>query len=532
MIEFLDEAYKPGLEDGEDHALAALWPLGRSFVAFQARLSLPEDALIVWGDLLEEAVDPAVPVHRLRLSAPGYAFSAFRVARVGGLGDPLLPFRSAFLRAGDALNLLFLAETGEDPAPSAARLTRSLSGEEGERVCEHAELPIRPLGYTLPEPRRYQKKIDLWQHNTCIARYYGVEAYSEAHFRLMKPYFEALSRLGQRSVTVLATHKPWDGQRRGLAGQIRPASLFEAQMVRVCREDSGLAIDFTPMDRVVALAEACGITEEIEIFGLCGAWTARSLVAVQTKEGLAYLSEEEMEVYIDALARHIREMGWTERTVICADEPQDEARFAREIERLRRLAPDLRLKGALDHRSFADRFGKALHVVVPSFFTACRRLPLLRSLPGEKTWYICCGPNKPNTFLTSPLLETRALCYLGELFGFDGLLRWAFTAWPEDPYREAAVGPWEPGDTFVVYPGRDGYPVLSLRYLQLRRMAEDQQLLCAVRDPVAYAARIFTLTDPERFEIDGWTVKGKLHTLSPCDFEAVRRAMVEELRTT
>lgn len=531
MIELLDEVYKPGLADDETHAIAALEPLGRSFMAFQARLSLEKDSLVVWNDLLEEAVDPRVPVRRLRLSAPPYTFQAFRVAQVGGIGDPLLPFRSASLRAGEYLTLLFLAETGEAPAAAAARLMLSLVLAEGEQAEECAELPIRPIPYTLPAPKDYLKKIDLWQHNTCIARYYGVGEYSDAHFALMKPYFEALAQLGQRSVTVLAAHKPWDGQRRGLNGQARPASLFEAQMVRVTRTAAGLDIDFSPMDQVVALAAACGIADEIELFGLCGAWTERSLVAVRTPSGLGYLSEDEMESYIAALYRHIQQMGWAERTVVCADEPQDAQRFEHEIRRLRRLAPGLRLKGALDHPAFADRFGQALSVVVPSFFTACRRLPLLRSLPGSKTWYICCSPNKPNTFLSSPLPETRALCYLNEIFGFDGLLRWAFTAWPEDPYREAAVGPWEPGDTFLIYPGRDGRPVLSLRYLQLRRMAEDQQLLAAVRDPMRYAARIFYTTDPEQFEIDGWAVRGALHTLSFRVFEETRRAMAEELRT-
>ena len=67
------------------------------------------------------------------------------------------------------------------------------------------------------------------------------------------------------------------------------------------------------------------------------------------------------------------------------------------------------------------------------------------------------------------------LPYLAVQGGYDGLLRWSYNDWPEDPYAHPEWGDWPTGDTFLVYPGENG-PVSSLRWEQLREGIQDYEL--------------------------------------------------------
>ena len=101
-----------------------------------------------------------------------------------------------------------------------------------------------------------------------------------------------------------------------------------------------------------------------------------------------------------------------------------------------------------------------------------------RELTGKRfLWYVCCGPDHPNTFLRSDLCETRLIGALTRHMKFDGFLRWNYTVWPDDPRRDIRYGAFASGDTNFVYPARNGYPLLSLRYMALRRAIEDFELL-------------------------------------------------------
>lgn len=80
------------------------------------------------------------------------------------------------------------------------------------------------------------------------------------------------------------------------------------------------------------------------------------------------------------------------------------------------------------------------------------------------TYYICCGPARPNTFIFSDPAESAWLAPFSAAMGFDGLLRWAWCSWVENPLRSQDFTAWPSGDTSLVYPG----PRLSLRALLLR----------------------------------------------------------------
>ena len=97
------------------------------------------------------------------------------------------------------------------------------------------------------------------------------------------------------------------------------------------------------------------------------------------------------------------------------------------------------------------------------------------------TCYVCCFPQYPNTYLSSNLLETRYLAILAEYFNLAGFLRWNYTVWPDDPRRDIRYSSFPAGDLNFVYPAADMKPLLSLRYMALRRAIEDFELLKMLR---------------------------------------------------
>ena len=64
----------------------------------------------------------------------------------------------------------------------------------------------------------------------------------------------------------------------------------------------------------------------------------------------------------------------------------------------------------------------------------------------------------------------------------DGFLRWNYTVWPRDPRYDIRYHPFPAGDTNFVYPGGDMQPLLTLRYMALRRSMEDYELLAMLRN--------------------------------------------------
>ena len=80
------------------------------------------------------------------------------------------------------------------------------------------------------------------------------------------------------------------------------------------------------------------------------------------------------------------------------------------------------------------------------------------------TYYVCCMPWSPNTFMWSAYDEAFWLGVYPGVCGLDGFLRWAYNSWGENPLVDASFDSWSPGDCVLVYP--DGCP--SIRFIELR----------------------------------------------------------------
>lgn len=484
----------------------AVCPRG-GFAAFQAVAASDRPMLVCIGR--SGGFSPYGQVDRVRIAVRGDDWIAqhVRMQLVGLVQDDDGTWKSDLLLNQDAiycdkrlqqvwieLPVELEAEPGFHQGTVAFYYSRMFGQET---LLKELRFSVNITGAKLPSPQNYKFYLDLWQHPCNIARKADVPYYSDAHFAVLEEYVKSLAELGQKAVSVIVSDVPWSGQNCA-ATENTPTDLFEYSMIETEKRDGVFFYDYSAMDRYITLCETYGIREEIEVFGLTGIWTFSETgyghpataypeairIRYQENGVYGYLTQkEDVEAFVRALEVHFREQGWLDRVRIAADEPGDIEAYTRSLENLQALAPDFRIKAATNRVAFIKEFAGVVQDFVPMLSDLVQGKKvfdrLRQGIKGRTAFYVCCQPIRPNTYLSSPLLEARLLPVLAAWLGVDGFLRWSYTVWPEHPrthlpYRSTL---WKSGDTNFVYPGGNGSPLLSLRYKLLLRGIQDFELL-------------------------------------------------------
>lgn len=378
-----------------------------------------------------------------------------------------------------------------------ALFTGSMYEDEQETASAELMLTVKP--YILPNPKEYRFYLDLWQHNSNIARKHEVTLWSDRHFEIMERYIISLAALGQKSVTIVASEVPWRGQSCFLNHRV-PSNLFEYSIIQVTRNENGeFEYDFTSMQRYIDICKIHGICGDIELFGLTNVWVQERFDTVTVCEGYPeniliryydkksscykYMRDKkEIIDYIKAIEAYFINTNQISIVRVTADEPTNIQKYRESLSLLRSVAPSFVFKTAINHAEFVEEFKDAINDFAPSIECASsdyeKLMKYREELDGKRfLWYICCGPEYPNTFIKSHLLESRLIGVLTSMSGFDGFLRWNYTVWPDDPRKEIRYASFPAGDTNFVYPSSGGDVLLSLRYKQLKLGIEDFELL-------------------------------------------------------
>lgn len=392
-------------------------------------------------------------------------------------------------------------ETGKNLAPGNYTGRVNVYGSllfEDEKLISSLPFTLKVLPVRLPELSESRFRLDLWQHHTSVARTYEVPLWSEEHFTLMERYLEALEQLGQTAATVIVSEAPWSGQWSAWY-RTNPSDTFEYNMIRVKKDREGVFhYDFSVMERYIRLCLAHKIDREIEIFGLAGVWTlpdaGLSGVLEDGEEAvriryydeesgtLRYIRrQEELDAYLRAVDENLYQNGWADLARIACDEPADGAAFQRTLEHLAERMPHMHFKVTICSK-------KVLQAEYAQISECVVNLPLLlgdsETLPklAERyllSYYTAMEPPHPNTFLCCHPAEIRFLPWLSLLLGLDGYLRWAAWLWPDLPFDFDSYHyqKFKAGGMQLLYPGKDGRPLYSLRYKQLKRGLRDYMIL-------------------------------------------------------
>lgn len=393
----------------------------------------------------------------------------------------------------------------------------------------------------------------LWQHWGVLAYHGETPRWSPAHFAQIDRVMQTLAELGEKALTVMASEAPWSGQRLYTREWGELANLFEYNTVAIEKTARGWRYDYAALDRLVEMGLAHGIADEIEVFGLINIWQSpeygfgqpsdypdgvRLRYRDQETGAYAYMTRRaDVAAYMTALENHFAQKGWLDRVRLVADEPGDLEAFRQSLAALNEAMPRCRKKAALNHVEFVEEFASQIDDYVPAVKVMAEKLDALSSLrpviAGRLLWYLCCGPDHPNTFFKSPLLESRLMGIITGYLGYDGFLRWAYCCWPRRPRQSARMSypGWPSGDFGFVYPAADGGILKSLRWYGLKRGLDDDELIRAARDrgvdlaPVF--ATIFSEPDPRAWEFD--KPEPRFYSLEPADYDAFRRALLTAL---
>lgn len=452
--------------------------------------------------------------------------------------------------------------TGEDAVPGCYEgevcvYRSSVFGDEEQAAGLPFRLEILPV--RVPSLWEGGFRLDLWQHHTSIARTYEVALWSEAHFALMDQALGTLEELGQKSITVIVSDAPWSGQWSAYY-RTNPSNCFEYNMVGVTRKKDGTwKYDFSVMNRYIRLCLAHHISGEIEIFGLLGIWTmedagfGRALEDGDDAIRIRYYDEagkvwrymrrqEEADAYIRAIDQNLCENGWQDMARIACDEPGDSGSFGKIIRRMKELMPHIRMKVTFckmdvlqeDYPEISDYV-----INLPLILEDKDRIAGLREKKDVTvSYYTAIEPAHPNSFLNCHPAEIRFLPWLSGLLGMDGFLRWAVWLWPNEPfsYESYHYQKFRSGGTHFLYPGKDGVPLYSIRYKQLKRGIRDMLILSAYeektgdKDRVRQAMeRIMKVAAPEGMRACFRREAGEIISLDWKDYEEISNGFLKML---
>ena len=364
---------------------------------------------------------------------------------------------------------------------SVTLIATGISGE-----LARMELRLEVSGEQLPEQSLYHTE---WFHADCLADYYGVDVFSEEHWRILDRFIASAASHGVNTLLTPVFTPPLD---TGIGGE-----RTTVQLVQITKTEAGYTFDFSLLKRWMSLCEKHGIThlEMPHLFSQWGAVYAPKIIVTKgtakeqafgwhtpVSEGsyIAFLRE-----FLPELCVFLREEDWLSRTIFhISDEPHEEETetyaFARNavIDLLR----DCRVMDAISafavfEKGIIDHPVVSVDAIHPFLDAGIRPL-----------WAYHCtmqAVDVPNRFIVMPSARNRILGTLLYYYDIEGFLHWGFNFYNSkrsvqkiNPYLVSDAGEAFPsGDAFLVYPAPDGSAYESLRGMALKQALADYRAL-------------------------------------------------------
>lgn len=381
-------------------------------------------------------------------------------------------------------------------------------GYEDEENIASIKVPITIKDVVIPTLNERKFFLDLWQHPSCLARMYKVGLWSDEHFEIIDNYLKDLASMGEKVTTIIASDYPWAGQ-GCYEIEKNPSNLFEYNMIHVDKDkDGNINCDFSSLDRYISIASKYGMAEELDIFGFLGGWhpeqfgnpvedyedPIRVRYFDESDEKFKFIkTAKELGIYITEVCNHLIELGVWDRVRVIADVPKNPELIKRCMEFIDSLNPDIiiKYKTAIHGQESLDKYKTEMNDICVDLNLAANNhqdikniKDILNNKDGKFTWFLCCFPEKPNSFLSSPFVENRIISWYTYYFGFDGFLRWDYNLWTENPWENSSYRfpIFKAGDMSFVYPGKDLKPVRSVRQENLRFGIQDFELLTMLEE--------------------------------------------------
>jgi len=342
------------------------------------------------------------------------------------------------------------------------------------------QLDVEVQNQLLPPPHDWKFRLDLWQNPWVVAWDNHLQPWSEEHKLLLKKHLKLYADAGGKYITTYSVNSPWSDN----------SYTIEGGMIESIKQKNGSwKFDYKIFDEYVELAMSVGIDKAITVYTpIPGNYRFRYIDGATGN----YITEswppgsDKFKAYwgpfLNDLKAHLQKKGWLSKTYIGINEnPMEETLTA--IKFVKSNWPGWKityagdwhpeLKDLLDDYSYVKGKESPMDVVAQ------------RKAKGfTTTYYVCCTPPKPNNFLFSPPIEGQWISWYASAYGYNGFLRWAYDAWPQDPNRDGRHGSWAAGDCYLVYPGANS----GIRFEKLREGISDYEKIRILKEKAAASA--------------------------------------------
>ncbi|HYJ62584.1 MAG TPA: glycoside hydrolase domain-containing protein, partial [Parafilimonas sp.] len=344
-----------------------------------------------------------------------------------------------------------------------------------QHISLHIKINVQ--NQLLPKPHDWHYRLDLWQNPWVVADYYHVQPWSKEHIALLKKHLQLYADAGGTYITTYGIHSPWGDNEYAI----------EAGMIDWIKCDNGSwKFDYTIFDEYVELAMSLGIDKAITVYTPLP-YNNRFRYKDEKTGNFIYelwppasdTFKIAWNAFLNNLKSHLEKKGWLNKTYIGLNESEMSQTIAA-IKVIKENSKQWKI-------TYAGDWHKELDTLIDDYCSVYEYQPSVdevkqRAAKGfTSTYYVCCHPAKPNTFLFSPPIEGRWISWFSAAHGYNGFLRWAYDSWPNDPMRDARYGSWAAGDCYLVYPGGSS----CIRFEKLREGIVDYEKIRIIKELAA-----------------------------------------------
>jgi hypothetical protein len=364
--------------------------------------------------------------------------------------------------------------TFEIPTDAEAGLYSGTIDVMSEKHRQSLNIKINVQSQVLPKPKDWKFRLDLWQNPWAVAWYYNVEPWSDEHVALLKKHLKPYADAGGTFITTYAVHSPWSDN----------SYMIEGGMIEwIKRTNGSWSFDYKIFDQYVGLCMEMGIDEAITVYTPVP-WGHRFRYLDEATGNYVHVTwspdtkefKSFWNIFLTDLRTHLEKKGWFEKTYLGINEnPLDITIAAAKV--IKEHSKDWKI-------TYAGDWHPEISALLDDYSPVISTVPALSDIKDRKakgmttTFYVCCTPAKPNNFVFSPPIEGTYIGWYTAAYDFDGFLRWAYDAWPQDPMRDARHTAWPAGDCFLVYPGG----ISNIRYEKLREGIVDFEKIRILRE--------------------------------------------------
>ena len=366
----------------------------------------------------------------------------------------------------------------------------------------HSKEQIGETEYTLTVLPKSLPSIDLkyahWFHYDSIAKYYDLEVWSEEYNKVMNAFIKNMADHGANTLLVPLFTPPtntWIGGER-----------LTSQLVDVKKQDGEYIFDFERLRWFMKNAESLGVKyfEMNHLYTQWGAEKAPKIIVEENGEKTNQFGWKEaamgekytafMQAFLPKLVAFLKEEGYGEDRVFfhISDEPSLGALdgYLKIRAFIKPMLGEYKIFDALSNYEFSSSGAVDMPVVETRNVD-----PFLEKQVKDLWVYYCLGDSfkgLSNRLMAMPSWRTRVLGIQLYTVGCQGFLQWGYnyynTALSEEyinPYEVTdAWGSFQSGDSFLVYPSKDGKPLDSLRHEVLFEGLQDYAALKLLEEKI------------------------------------------------